>query len=99
MRAQAESDLLQNNPKAAEGRLQNAIEIYRREQGDASYKVVAARGVLGDVFAHEKRFSEAEPMLLAYYARAVPRDKADALERLVRCYDLAGAHEKAAAYR
>jgi eukaryotic-like serine/threonine-protein kinase len=99
MRAQAESDLLQNNLKTAEERLQNAIKIYSREQGNSSYKVVAARGALGDVFVQEKRLSEAEPLLLAYYARAVPRDRSEALEHLIRCYDLEGAREKAAAYR
>jgi tetratricopeptide (TPR) repeat protein len=92
----------------AERLLRQCLAVRRRKEPDA-WTTSQTQSLLGGCLLRQKRYADAEPLLLAGYAglnrheKAIPaRDKArlsEALERLVRLYDAWGKPEQAAAWR
>jgi tetratricopeptide (TPR) repeat protein len=74
-----------------------------------TWHVDAARSLLGGALAGQKKYAEAEPLLLASYeglqrrAKEIPPEfkthPAEALERLVQCYEAWGKPEQASEWR
>lgn len=83
----------------AAARLRQAVGLLRARTGASAYVTVATGAELGSALVKLGRFQEAEPLLLAYFERAVPADEPKATERVVQLYDAAADHEKAAKYR
>jgi tetratricopeptide (TPR) repeat protein len=82
-----------------------AIRIFRSMFDDKNAMVVMARDHLGDALRGQRRFAEAEPLLLAGYERfKVPNSVtkgwlAHVLTALVRLYEAEGRPDEAAKYR
>jgi tetratricopeptide (TPR) repeat protein/tRNA A-37 threonylcarbamoyl transferase component Bud32 len=100
--------LKQRKPAEAEPPLRTCLAIRQGTQPDA-WSTFNARSLLGEALARQKRYAEAEPLLLAGHeglearARTVPpqaqHSLTEALERLVQLYDAWGKPEQAAAWR
>jgi tetratricopeptide (TPR) repeat protein len=89
----------------AEALDRDAIRIFRSMFDDKNALVVMARDHLGDALRGQRRFAEAEPLLLAGYERfKVPNSVTKlwlghALTALARLYDAEGRPDEAAKYR
>jgi serine/threonine-protein kinase len=89
----------------AEAIARDAVRIYRLLFDDHNAMVHMARTFLGDALRGERRYAEAEPLLLAAYARfehpnmVTMRWRHDALVALVRLYEAEGRPAEAAKYR
>ena len=89
----------------AEHLARDAERIYRGLFGDRNAMVYVARTFLGDALRGQRRFAEAEALLLASYARfehpntVTARWRGDALNGLVRLYDAEGKLAEAERYR
>ena len=100
--------LLQGNPGEAELKLRQALEI-RKKLRSEDWATFDATSDLGEALLDQKRYAEAEPMLLSGYEglkrREVaipPADKARlgrAAERLVKLYDAWGRKDDARKWR
>ena len=83
----------------------DAIRILRSMFDDKNAMVVMARDHLGDALRGQRRFAEAEPLLLAGYERfKVPNSVTrvwlgHVLSALVRLYEAEGKPDEAAKYR
>jgi hypothetical protein len=84
---------------AAEQYYRQAIDIFRASQGYDSYNRVSTSGQLGTTLVHLRRFAEAEPLLLEFFGRAIPQERATAATHLVDLYDAWGKRDQAAHYR
>ena len=89
----------------AEQIVRDAIRILTRQFGDQNAMVVRGQIQLGDVYRHQRRFADAEPLLLAGYRRFEPPRpmtrawRNSALTSLVRLYEAQGRLDEAAKYR
>jgi serine/threonine protein kinase len=99
MKSQCEALLMQGNLRAAEAKVREAIPIFLEKQGERGYTYLGAEAELGTVLVQEKRFAEAEPLLLTFYKLATEREKPDAADRLVILYEAWGKLDKANVYR
>lgn len=85
--------------KVAERYYRQAIDIFRVSQGYDSHDRLSTSAQLGTTLVHLRRFTEAEPLLLEFFSRTIPQEKADAADRLAELYDAWGKHEQATHYR
>ncbi len=99
LRAQGQSLYEQKNYQGAETHFRQAVGILQMRAGASAYLTVSTGADLGSSLVQIGRFQEAEPLVLAFYRRAVPVDRPKAVERVVQLYDASGNHEKAAEYR
>jgi serine/threonine protein kinase/tetratricopeptide (TPR) repeat protein len=100
--------LLQDKYAEAEPLLREALPIFAAHKPD-EWQRFHALSLLGGALLGQKKYAEAEPLLregcagLTARAGSVPAKErgwvADALERLVKCYEAAGQPEKAAEWR
>ena len=100
--------LLENNPAEAELKLRESLTIRQKIQHD-DWTTFDTMSILGEALADQKKFAEAEPMLLSGYEGlkqhrdAIPsQDKprlARALERLVKFYEAQGKPAEAMRWR
>src|SRR5262249_28735444 len=100
--------LKQQKYAEAEPPLRESQTIYERVQPDI-WRTFQTKSMLGESFLGQKKYAEAEPLLLAGYEgmkrreQTMPPDRnttlAEAIERLVRLYELTGKPEKAAVWR
>jgi len=98
-RAQGLSLYEQKDYHGAEAHLRRAVGLLQVRTGTSAYITVSTGAELGGALAQLGRWQEAEPLLLAYYNRAVASDKPKALERVVQFYGAWGKREKVAEYR
>ncbi len=84
---------------AAARRFEQAIDVFNEEEPRAAYGVIATRAEAGSCLVRQKRFAEAEPLLLNYLRAAKEGDKPDGTARLYILYTAWGRTDKAAAYR
>src|SRR5262249_367643 len=93
------------DPTEGERLLRDGLAIVRKALPPGHWFPADAESRLGDCLTTLKRFAEAEPLLLGSYqglqaaAGTPPARRIQALERLVRFYDLASQPEKAAVWR
>jgi eukaryotic-like serine/threonine-protein kinase len=99
VRAQGLSLYEQKNYQGAEAHLRQAVGLLQMRAGASGYVTVSTSAELGSALVRLGRWQEAEPLLLAYYRRAVPVDKPKAVEHVVQLYEASGNREKAAEYR
>jgi eukaryotic-like serine/threonine-protein kinase len=89
--------------KEAEAPLREAIERARKNPPEQSWKLSSAEGALGECLTAQKRFAEAEPLLLSSYERSSKAsNKAPtrtALQRLTALYQHWGQPDKANEYQ
>ena len=91
--------------KEAETILREAVRLRTDSLPKEHFWVAVANGALGECLTTQKRFSEAEPLLVESYAslnsRLGQRDPrtAEALGRVVALYDSWGEPAQAALYR
>jgi hypothetical protein len=100
--------LLENNPAEAELKLRECLTIRRKTQPE-DWTTFDAMSILGEALADQKKFAEAEPMLVSGYEGlkqhedTIPsQDKPHlkkALERLVKFYEAWGKPDKAMRWR
>jgi hypothetical protein len=100
--------LTENNPADAELKLRECLTIRRKLQPD-DWTTFDTMSILGEALADQKKFADAEPMLVSGYEGlkqhedAVPsQDKPHlkkALERLVKFYEAWGKPDKAMRWR
>jgi tetratricopeptide (TPR) repeat protein len=101
--------LLQQKTKEAEAVLQSCLAL-RREKEPEAWTTFETQSLLGTVLLVQKRYAEAEPLLLQGYEGMKQRETTipsgirqlrlmQALERLVRLYELTGQKDRADAWR
>ncbi len=100
--------LLEKKPAEAELKLRECLNIRRKTQPD-DWRTYETESLLGEALLNQKRFAEAEPLLLSGYEgmkqredKIPPQDKphlTKALERMVKLYEAWGNMEKAARWR
>ncbi|HKI02493.1 MAG TPA: serine/threonine-protein kinase [Thermoanaerobaculia bacterium] len=95
--------LSQGRMAEAEARVRDALAIFRKKQPD-SWRLADAESVLGSCLAAQRRFQEAEPLLVKSYP-LLKKDDGDgakqapvARKRIVDLYNAWGRPEKAASY-
>ncbi len=103
-----EALLAQKNFAQAEAKLRAALPFYEKQFPD-HYQQFKAKSALGAALAGEKKYAEAEPLLVSGYeglraqqANIPKNDKlmlTDSLERLVQLYDAWGKKAEAAKWR
>jgi len=99
LQAEAQVEFRAGDYAAAENLYRRAIAIFEKSQGYDSYNRVSTSAQLGSTLAHLRQFAPAEPLLLEFYARAIPEEKANAANRLVDLYDAWGKTDKAGHFR
>jgi serine/threonine protein kinase/tetratricopeptide (TPR) repeat protein len=101
--------LTQKKWTEAEASLKECLPLREKRQPDSWY-TSDTKSMLGGVLLEQKKYAEAEPLLLAGYGGLKKRESqippevkgwvlGDALERLVRLYDALGNKDKAAEWR
>lgn len=100
--------LAQKKPAEAELKLRESLTIRRKIQPD-EWTTFETKSILGQALLEQKKYAEAEPLLLSGYqgmnkraSQIRSQDKGQltqALERLVHLYDAWGKKEKAAQWR
>ena len=97
--------LSQGKVPEAEARARESVAIFRKKQPDSS-KLADAESVLGSCLMAQRRFQEAEPLLVKSYQALLRQDEGDgakqaplALKRIVDLYNAWGRPEKAASYQ
>ena len=100
--------LFRSKPAAAEPLFREALAIREKQMPDHWLRFLSAK-MLGDSLLAQKRYVEAEPLLIDAYTalkdrqQAIPagnrKNIAETVKRLVELYDKAGKPEKAAAWR
>jgi hypothetical protein len=95
-------------PAEAEPLLRECLVIHAKAQPDA-WNTSRARALLGAALASQKKYVEAEPLLVQGYDRmktreaAIPQpskyNRTQALERLVQLYEAMGKQAEAAKWR
>ncbi len=100
--------LHQRRPAEAELALRESLTIRRKIQPE-DWTTFETESIIGEALVDQKKFADAEPLLLSGYegmrqreAAIPPQDKprlTKALERLVRLYEAWGNEEKAARWR
>ena len=88
----------------AEAAAREALNINRRKLGFDHHGTKEAEGALGAALSAEKRWAEAEPLLLSYHAalesrREIEGSKDEAARQLVELYAASGRPDKAAEWR
>lgn len=100
IRTQGQVALKRGDFATAETRLKTAATMFLESGNKATdHVVVATRSELGEALVKRGRFSEAEPLLLAFLKVASPSEMTKALERVIELYHASGKTEKAATYR
>jgi eukaryotic-like serine/threonine-protein kinase len=100
--------LLEKKPAEAELKLRESLTIRRKIQSD-DWTTFDTESMLGETLGDQKKYSEAEPLLLSGYEglkrreTSIPPQEAPrltrAVERLVKFYDAWGQKDKAAKWR
>lgn len=98
LKTQAQSLVLRKRFREAEARAREAVAALSKSEGPNSYPVAMTMAEVASSVAEQKRFKEAEPLLLEYLEVSIERDKADAYWRLARLYELWGKKELSAKY-
>ena len=105
-----EADMLLSQKKAAEAelKLRECLAIREKTQSD-DWKTFDTKSTLGEALLDQRKFAEAEPLLLAGYEGLKEREDSippesrnrltKALERLAKLYELWGREETAARWR
>jgi ATP/maltotriose-dependent transcriptional regulator MalT len=106
--AQSTALLSQKQPAEAELKLRQCLKIRQKVQPD-DWATFEAKSMLGEALFEQKKYAEAEPLLLACYEglkqrqAKVPAEArphlTQALERLVRLYEASGKKEEADKWR
>jgi serine/threonine-protein kinase len=96
--------LTQGKVDEAEATIREALAIFRKKQPD-SWRTADAESVLGSCLAAQRRFQEAEPLLVRSYT-ALKQDEGDgakqasvARQRIIDLYTAWGRPDRAAAYQ
>jgi serine/threonine-protein kinase len=101
----AKMRLQTGQPRRAEPYLREALDIKTRLLPKGNWMVAADEGLLGECLTMQKRYAEAEPLLVESHQslKASRGDKhgltQDALKRLVKLYEAWGKPEMAARFR
>lgn len=82
----------------AETGYRRAIDLFRKSEGPSSYAAAATMAELGTCLVAQGHFKEAEPILAKYLKVAAPRDRPEALWRLMSLYKEWDKPEMAAKY-
>jgi hypothetical protein len=100
--------LSQNNPAEAELKLRESLTIRQKLQPD-DWTTFDTMSILGEALSDQKKFADAEPLLLSGYEGMKQRENAissqdkprltKALERLVKLYEAWGKEDKAVRWR
>src|SRR6185437_16004372 len=100
--------LSQKKPLEAEPKLRECLDIRQRIQPD-DWTTFDAKSMLGEALLDQKKYADAEPLLLSGYeglkqheAKIPSQEKVHrtkALERLVQLYEAWGKNDKAAKWR
>ncbi len=106
--ARASMLLLEKKPAEAELKLREGLTILRKIRPD-EWRTFDTESMLGEALLDQKKYAEAEPLLLSGYEGSKRREEAippqdkprltKALERVVRLYEAWGKEEKAARWR
>ena len=98
LKTQAQSLVYRKRFREAEIRAREAVAALSKSYGPNSYPVIMTMAEVASSVAEQKRFQEAEPLLLEYLKKSIERDKADAFWRLARLYELWGKKELSTKY-
>jgi serine/threonine protein kinase len=99
VQAEAQVEFRAESYETAERYYRQAIATFAASQGYDSYNRLSTSAQLGTTLVRLKRFAEAEPPLLEFFAKAIPQEKANAANRLVELYDAWGKREQVVHYR
>jgi hypothetical protein len=97
--------LRSGRPANAEPLLREALEIRRGAPASGHWRIDWAESLLGECLAAQKRFIEAEPLLLGsaerllVHAGAMPIRRHRAVERIIALYESSGRPAEAAVWR
>jgi eukaryotic-like serine/threonine-protein kinase len=88
----------------AEVRARKAVGIDRQKLGETNTRTLEAEGALGAILAAERKWQEAEPLLVGYAdalerKRGVEGDLTDVVQQIVDMYTTWGKPDKAAEWR
>jgi eukaryotic-like serine/threonine-protein kinase len=101
--------LMQKNWSGAEVVLRESVALNEKKQTPTAWTVFDAKGTLGGALLGQKRYAEAEPLLVAGYegmkqheGQIPPQEKVrvtEGIERLVQLYEATGKPEETAKWR